>query len=111
MRELVDTPANARALAQRLDTMFGLPLRGVHVGLGTHFTMSPTWNGALPVPVGWTTHLGGTVQQGLVVCDEQVVPDGDQRLDKLIGLERAEYVILLAKLRRLEEQLPEIPYS
>jgi hypothetical protein len=42
-----------------------------------------------------------------VVCDEQVVPDGDQRLSKLIGLERAEYVILLAKLRRLEEHLPE----
>jgi len=108
MRELIDTPAVCRAFAGHLDTMHDLPRVGVHVGQEPHCAMPATWDGTGAVPVGWTSHWGGASATGVLVVDTPVVPDGDQRLTKLTGLERAAYVIARNALRQIEEPAPEL---
>lgn len=107
MLELTDTPANARAFASQLDSMHGLPSRGIAVGPGPHCVLVSSWDGSGPVPVGWTSHLGGLTGTGLEVVETQVVNEGDQRLLRLTGQERAAYVSERAKLTSKQGMAPE----
>lgn len=99
MLELLDIPENSAEFAAALDQMHGLPARGAPVGKGPHCCVPESWDGTGPPPPGWTTHAGCLTTTGLLVPDAQVVADGDKRIDKLTGQERAAYVKTRAKLK------------
>lgn len=49
-------PGLAAQAVDALNTLDGLPAPGVNVGRGRHVAIQPTWDGAGPVPIGWSRH-------------------------------------------------------
>lgn len=101
-RETTSTPANASRTAELCDKHEGYPARGIQADGSSHPRVPLSWDGAVPVPVGWTSYKGAVNGSVFGAAKGSTWLSVNTAAPNLTPAERTELITLLTPARAFD---------